>query len=89
MKKLMQVTEVEGEGLVSLLGKQVTVFCINYIYTGTLAGVNTNDILLDEASIVYSTGAFDSNKWDDAQKLPHGVYIRTNSIESYMMLDKK
>lgn len=37
MKKLIQ--EVEGEGLIALLGKRVTLFCMNYIYTGDLVGV--------------------------------------------------
>ena len=35
MKKIVQ--EVEGEGLVKLLGERVTLFCAKYIYTGTLA----------------------------------------------------
>lgn len=35
MKKLpTQVIEVDNEGLISLLGKKVTLFCMNYIYTG-------------------------------------------------------
>ena len=38
MKKIVQ--EVEGEGLVKLLGERVTLFCANYIYTGKLEGVN-------------------------------------------------
>lgn len=28
-----QVIEVESEGLVALLGKTITLFCVNYIYT--------------------------------------------------------
>lgn len=88
MKKIVTVTEVEGEGLVALLGKKVLVFCMNYIYTGTLAGVNTHDILLENPAVVYETGAFDSKKFSDAQKLPNALYIRTNSIESYHETDK-
>lgn len=89
MKKLVTVTEVEGEGLVALLGQQVIIFCMNYIYTGTLSGVNTNDIMLENAAIVYETGAFDKKSFMDAQKLPFPLYIRTNSIESYSQTDKK
>jgi hypothetical protein len=88
MKKIVTVTEVDGEGLVGLLGKQVLIFCMNYIYTGTLSGVNNVDILLENPSIVYETGAFDSKKFGDAQKLPNNLYIRTNSIESYHETDK-
>lgn len=89
MKKIMQVTEVEGEGLIGLLGKNVLIFCMNYIYTGELEGVNTNDILLKNPRIVYETGAFDSDSFTDAQKLPHSLYIRINSIESYSETNKK
>lgn len=83
MKKLVQVQEVEGEGLIGLMGQRVTLFCLNYIYTGKLTGVNTNDVLLEDAAIVYETGAFDTKDWKDAQKLPHSIYIRTSAIESY------
>ena len=84
MKKLVE--EVAGEGLESLLGERITFFCMNYIYTGKLVGVNTDDVLLSDAAIVYETGAFDDTAWKDAQFLPNDVYIRTASIESYMRL---
>jgi hypothetical protein len=89
MKKIVTVTEVEGEGLVALMGKRVLLFCLNYIYTGTLTGVNTHDILLEDAAIVYETGAFDKKSFTDAQKLPNVLYVRTSSIESYSETDKK
>lgn len=88
MKKLVTVTEVEGEGLVGLLGQNVLIFCLNYIYTGKLVGVNTHDIILESPRIVYETGAFDSEFFTDAQALPHDLYIRTGSIESYSITDK-
>ena len=89
MKKLVNVTEVEGEGLVSLLGEKVMVFCVNYIYAGTLAGVNKDDILLEDASIVYETGDLCADKFQDAQKLPAPVYLRTSCIESYCVSGKR
>lgn len=84
MKKI--ITEVEGEGLVSLLGERVTLFCANYIYTGKLAGVNETCVLLEDASIVYETGAFTEKKWKDAQALPNKWYVQTNAIESFGVL---
>ena len=36
MKKLVEVTEVDGEGLESFLGQEITLYCLNYIYTGEL-----------------------------------------------------
>lgn len=88
MKKVVQVTEVDGEGLVALLGKKVLIFCMNYIYTGVLEGVNTHDILLANPKIVYETGAFTDTKFTDAQALPNSLYIRTGSIESYHETNK-
>ena len=46
MKKLVNVQEVEGEGLVALLGEKVILFCMTYFYAGTLVGVNTDTVLL-------------------------------------------
>jgi len=54
MRKI--VDEVMGEGLEKLLGERVTLFCLNYIYTGTLVGVNATLVLLHDAAIVYETG---------------------------------
>lgn len=80
MKKIIQV---DGEGLESLLGERVTFFCMNYIYTGKLIGVNDSCVLLDEPSIVYETGPFDKKEWLDAQSLPNQIYVQISSIESF------
>jgi hypothetical protein len=83
MKKIVTVSEVEGEGLLALLGKRITFFCMNYIYTGNLVGVNDSCVLLEDAAIVYETGPFTSKDWKDAQKLPFPLYIQTASIEAF------
>lgn len=82
MKKIMTITEVEGEGLVSLLGEKVILFCMNYFYAGTLTGVNTDVVLLEDAGIVYETGAFTDKNWKDFQKIGN-VYVRIASIEAF------
>lgn len=84
MKKLVE--EISGEGLEKLMGERITLFCLNYIYTGKLIGVNDTCVLLNEPSIVYETGAFDSNTWKDAQKLPNDLYVQTAAIESFGIL---
>lgn len=86
MKKPIQVTEVEGEGLLGLLGQRVTLFCANYIYAGTLNGVNDTCVLLENAGIVYETGALDTKTWSDFQKLPGKWYIQLAAIESFGIL---
>ncbi len=86
MKKIVSVTEVEGEGLTALLGERVTLFCMNYIYTGKLGGVNESCVLLEDAGIVYETGPFDDKKWKDYQSLPKPVYIMCRAIEAFSIV---
>lgn len=86
MKKIVSVTEVEGEGLIKLMGERVTFFCLNYIYTGKLVGVNAGCVLLEDAHVVYETGAFGDKTWKDAQKLPCEWYLQISAIESFGLL---
>jgi len=81
MKKIVQ--EVSGEGLDKLLGERITLFCANYIYVGTLSGVNDTCVLLTDAAIVYETGAFSDKTWKDVQSLPHDWYVQRSFIESF------
>lgn len=86
MKKLVKVEEIEGEGLMALLGERVTLFCLNYIYTGKLIGVNQSCVLLEEAYVVYNTGAFDTREWTDAQRIGKLWYVQNSAIESFGLL---
>jgi hypothetical protein len=86
MKKLahpVSVVEVEAEGFLALLGKKVTVFSLNYIYHGTLSGVNDTCIQLEEPSIVYETGSFADKNWKNAQRLPNCLYVQMACIEAF------
>jgi hypothetical protein len=81
---MKQIVEVSDEGLESLMGKTVTLFCLNYFYTGILVGVNDDCVKLKDPSIVYETGSFDSKDWSDAQRLPRDYwYVRVAVIESF------
>lgn len=82
----MIVNEVAGEGLESLLGQRVTLYCAIYIYSGKLVGVNSTCVKLTEAEIVYNTGSFTDKKWETAERLPHDWYIQTAMIESFGIL---
>lgn len=88
MKKIVTVVEESGEGLVKLMGEQIILLCLNYIYTGKLIGVNTTCVLLENPKIVYETGAFTSNQFTDAQALPFEFYVQTNAIESFGKTNK-
>lgn len=81
MKKLI---EVENEGLVSLIGENVTLFCANYFYAGKLTGVNDDCVRLDNPRIVYDTGPWTDKKYADEQALPCGhIYVSTAFIEAF------
>lgn len=86
MKKLVKVEEVSGEGLVGLMGQNVTLFCLNYIYTGLLVGVNDSYLNLEKAKVVFETGAYDEKSWKDAQSLPGDWYVQLSAVESFGIL---
>ena len=81
MKKIIETDD--NDGFESMLGERVTFFCLNYIYTGKLVGVNGTYLLLEEAAVVYETGPFSDTKWKDAQPLPHSWRIQIAAIESW------
>jgi len=81
MKKIVE--DVAGEGLESLLGENVTLWCECYIYAGKLVGVNEAEVLLENASVVYETGPLTQPGFKDAQGLPGPWYVRVAKIESY------
>jgi len=81
-----KIEEVENEGLIALLGKTVTLFCVNYIYAGKLIGVNKSCIKLQNAHIVYETGDFSAYSFKDAQRLGKEFYVNTQAIESFGLL---
>lgn len=81
---MKKIVEVSGEGLEGLLGEKVTLFCLNYFYTGKLTGVNEHDVALTDPAIVYDTGEWSKDTYSDVQSLPCSVlYVRTRAIESY------
>lgn len=87
MKVLQEVVEVSGEGLEALIGKKVTLFCANYIYTGKLIGVNVTCVKLESPAIVYQTGDFKDKNYADEQPLcVKEFYVQTSAIESFGIL---
>jgi len=82
MKKRIQIEEVEGEGLLALLGEVVHIYCCRYIYRGRLEGVNDTCLLLSEAGIVYSTGEL-TGPPSDFQRFRGDHYVQLASVESF------
>lgn len=85
MRVVTAITEGENKALEDLVGKNVTFFCANYIYTGKLTEVSDVQAKLENAKIVYETGSFDDPNWSEAQNIPSGGtwYIRLSAVESY------
>lgn len=84
MKRIIESNETCG--FETLLGDNITLFCLNYIYTGKLVGVNDTFVELESAKIVYETGDFSESAWKDAQPLPHNWQIQIAAIESWGLL---
>lgn len=68
------------------MGKRITLFCANYIYTGILLEIVDACYHLRDAAIVFETGPFDKAEWKDVQKLPGDWYVRLDTVESFGLL---
>lgn len=81
MKKL--IVEEKNEGMMKLLGEVITVYCMSFIYSGKLIGVNDECILIEGARIVYDTGGHNTKTWANSEPMPGEWYIMKNAIESF------
>lgn len=72
--------------LEDLVGQVYTFWCARYIYHGKVKAVNSTFITLEDAAIVYDTGALNAMKPADMQELPKGCQIVWSAVESFMAL---
>ena len=85
MKKMVMVEEKDG--LETLLGQVVEIWCLNYIYSGELIGVNDTQVMLKDARVVYETGPTNTKTQKNTEVLRTGTwYIRVSAIESFGVL---
>ena len=90
MKKLVNVVETNETAFESLMGENVTIFSLNYIYHGELVGVNEINVLLKNPKIVYETGNFADKGFKNAQSLCcDEFFVQIGTIESFGVLGKK
>lgn len=90
MKKLVSVIETNETAFEQIMGEQVTIFSLNYIYHGKLIGVNNENILLENPKIVYETGDFSASGFKDTQSLEcKEFFIQKGTIESFGILENK
>lgn len=84
MKKIVTVTEVEGEGLEAFLGRRIFIIAQSYFYAGTLTGINLTCVLLEDARFVLESGSFESKGIEYSEKIPGGkCYVSKSSIEAF------
>ena len=84
MKVIQEIKEVEREGFMALLGKNVEIFCGVYIYAGKLVGVNETCVKLANPHLVFETGSFTDKKYKDAQPMGREFhYVAITLIESF------
>lgn len=74
---------MRNQELVSLVGLDVVLLCVNYIYAGRLVSVSDSCVVLDDAKIVYETGEWAAKAWKDAQAFPAPLAVRIDAIESF------
>ena len=84
--KPISTMEVQEDGLLKLLGEQVQLWCLNYIYAGKLIEVNKEDVVLEDAVVVYETGNMKDKQFKLAESTADKeLFIRTAAIESYSL----
>ena len=80
---MKRIIDTEENALESLLGETVLVMCVNYFYEGKLTAVNSTAIELELPAIVYNTGPWTEDGWQDSQSLPaKKIFISINAVES-------
>ena len=86
-----ELIDGDGEDLETLLNQYVQLWCVNYIYSGKLLGVNDHYVLLGEAGIVYETGPLNGKSFKDFQPVysPDGKWrVERGAIESFGLAPK-
>ncbi len=73
---------------IDLVGQVLTVFCLNYFYTGRVLETTPSYVKLDDPAVIYEIGEFSDDAWKDAQKLSSPIYIKSDAIESFAAISK-
>ena len=82
MKVLTKVTEIEGEGLPSLLGKKVMLRTVGFTYSGVLIGVNDTCVKLEQPATVFDTDK--GNVPSDFSPMKWPVwYVQLGALEGF------
>lgn len=84
--QLLEKESKEINSMEDLIGETYIFQCARYIYHGKVKFVHSDYIQLEDASVVFETGSYDSDKAENKQALPKGVNILRQSVESFYKL---
>jgi len=81
----LEIKEIEN--MEDLIGETYLFQCARYIYHGKVKAVNSDFITLEDAGVVFETGAYDNKEPEDRQKLPYDVKVMRQSIEAFYKMN--
>lgn len=70
-----------------LVGQVYTFWCARWIYHGKVKSVNTEYIVLENASVVFETGDYGNSEASDIQSLPNDFQVMIQSIEGFTKMN--
>jgi len=77
----LEIKEVKD--MEDLIGETYLFQCARYAYHGKVKAVNSTFVTLEDAGVVFETGAYDNKQPGDLQKLPYDAKVMRQSIESF------
>ena len=81
---MRRIVETDGNAWDALLGEEIVVWCLNYIYSGKLVAANDTHIQLANAVVVYETGELTAKSFKNAQPLKAKHWnIMLSAVESF------
>ena len=72
-----------------LVGKKYLFWCVRYHFYGKVTAVNNKFITLKDAEVIFESGAYENKEPKDGQKLPKGINIPIQSIETFCQMNWK
>jgi len=86
MKRVVKFEESEKSPLEEMAGQYVQLWCLNYIYSGKLVGVNDSEVILVDSQVVYETGKLIDKGWNYSESTGvDELVVRLSAIESYSL----
>jgi len=69
-----------------MMGETVLLICSAYFYHGKVEALSDVEVELSNPGIVYQTGDWADEGFEDKQNLPGNVFIKLHAVESYVQI---